>query len=91
MPEQTNQKVQDKPDQDKQDQKKQGSEAAAPDRPAIPLSASHLLVNGPRDHTVSSEIQRELASADRVDLLVSVLKWPGWRLLRDEVRQLEGG
>jgi hypothetical protein len=53
------------------------ADTAAPERPAIPLSASHLLVNGPRDHTVSSEVQRELSSADRVDLLVSFLKWPG--------------
>ena len=71
-------------------------EATAPTRPSIPLASSHLLINGPRDHTVSSEIKRELASADRVDLLVSFLKWSGWRLLRDEARRflhhrLEGG
>jgi superfamily II DNA or RNA helicase/HKD family nuclease len=62
-------------------------EAAAPQRPSIPLASSHLLINGPRDHTVSSEIKRELASADRVDLLVSFLKFSGWRLLRDDVRR----
>ena len=61
-------------------------EAAAPQRPSIPLASSHLLINSPRDHTVSSEIKRELASADRVDLLISFLKWSGWRLLRDEAR-----
>jgi hypothetical protein len=59
-------------------------EATSPTRPSIPLASSHLLINGPRDHTVSSEIKRELASADRIDLLVSFLKWSGWRLLRDE-------
>jgi len=59
----------------------------APLRPSIPLASSHLLINGPRDHTVSSEIKRELASSDRVDLLVSFLKWLGWRLLRDEARR----
>ena len=62
-------------------------EAAAPERPSIPLAASALLVNGPRDHTVSSEVQLELASADRVDLLVSFLKWSGLRLLRDRLRR----
>jgi hypothetical protein len=36
---------------------------------------------------VSSEIKRELASADRVDLLVSFLKFSGWRLLRDDIRR----
>jgi superfamily II DNA or RNA helicase len=64
------------------------AEVAAPDRPAIPLSASHLLVNSPRDPTISSEIRRELDSADRVDLLVSFLKWSGWRLIRDPIRRL---
>ena len=53
-------------------------EATAPQRPSIPLASPHLLINGPRDHTVSSEIKRELASADRVDLLVSFLKFSGW-------------
>jgi HKD family nuclease len=62
-------------------------EATAPQRPSIPLVSSHLLINGPRDHTVSSEIKREFASADRVDLLVSFLKWSGWRLLRDQARR----
>jgi len=62
-------------------------EATSPERPSIPLASSHLLINGPRDHTVSSEIKRELASADRVDLLVSFLKWSGWRLLRDQARR----
>ncbi len=56
-------------------------------RPSIPLASTHLLINGPRDRTVSSEIERELGSVDRVDLLVSFLKWSGWRLLRDPVRR----
>ncbi len=59
----------------------------APERPGIPLSVSHLLVNGPRDRGIVSELVRELASADRVALLVSFLKWSGWRLLREPVQQ----
>jgi len=62
-------------------------EGTTPQRPSIPLASSHLLINGPRDHTVSSEIKREFASADRIDLLVSFLKWSGWRLLRDLARR----
>lgn len=42
-----------------------------PTRPHVPLSESELLVNGRRDLRVGSEINRELASADRVDLLCS--------------------
>ena len=62
-------------------------EPSSPTRPSIPLASTHLLINGPRDRTVSSEIERELGSVDRVDLLVSFLKWSGWRLLRDPVRR----
>jgi superfamily II DNA or RNA helicase/HKD family nuclease len=55
--------------------------AAPPPRPRIPLRSSDLLVNGPRDLRIGAEIQRELCSADRVDLLVSFLKWSGVRVL----------
>ncbi len=34
-------------------------EATSPQRPSIPLSSSHLLINGPRDHKVNSEIKRD--------------------------------
>ena len=60
---------------------------AALERPTIPLSVSHLLVNGPRDRTIHAAVDSELASADRVDLLISFLKWTGWRLLRDRIRR----
>ncbi len=55
-------------------------------RPSLPLRHSDLLVNGPRDLRVGNEVRRELASADRVDLLVSFVKWTGVRLLKDELR-----
>ncbi len=58
-----------------------------PPSPSIPLSASDLLVNGPRDLNVGPEIRKELASADRVDLLCSFLKWSGLLRIRDEVRE----
>jgi len=56
-------------------------------RPSLPLRHSDLLVNGPRDLRVGNEVRRELASADRVDLLLSFVKWSGIRLLRDELRE----
>jgi superfamily II DNA or RNA helicase/HKD family nuclease len=55
-------------------------------RPSIPLRHSDLLVNGPKDLRVGREIQRELASADRVDVLVSFVKWTGFVELRDALR-----
>lgn len=47
-------------------------------RPGIPLRHSDLIVNGPRDLRVGLEMARELASADRVDLLMSFVKWSGF-------------
>lgn len=55
-------------------------------RPSIPLRHSDLIVNGPKDLRVGREIQRELASADRVDVLVSFVKWTGFVELRDALR-----
>ncbi len=54
-------------------------------RPTLPLRQSDLLVNGPRDLRIGHEVRLELASADRVDLLVSFVKWSGFRLLRPEL------
>ena len=51
-------------------------------RPGIPLRHSELIVNGPRDLRVGLEITRELPSADRVDLLMSFVKWSGFVELR---------
>jgi superfamily II DNA or RNA helicase/HKD family nuclease len=48
-----------------------------PVAPAIPLTLSDLLVNGRHDLRLGSEVVRELASADSVDLLCSFLKWSG--------------
>jgi superfamily II DNA or RNA helicase len=59
-----------------------------PIRPEIPLATSDLLVNGRHDLSIGPEVIRELASADRVDLLCSFLKWSGFRVLRDALREL---
>ncbi len=55
-------------------------------RPKLPLRQSDLLVNGPRDLRIGKEIPLELASADRVDLLVSFVKWSGITVLRPDLR-----
>lgn len=61
---------------------------AAPARPGIPLAQSALLVNAPREHRVGTELALELASADRVDLLCSFVKWSGYVRLRDALKAL---
>lgn len=57
-------------------------------RPSIPLRHSDLIVNGPQDLRIGREIKRELASADRVDVLVSFVKWSGFIELREAFRAL---
>ena len=60
----------------------------SPVRPHIPLATSDLIVNGHHDIALGPEVKRELASADRVDLLCSFLKWSGFRLMQDELARL---
>ena len=65
-----------------------GMASVLPVRPGIPLGESALLVNARHEHRVGSEIERELASADRVDLICSFLKWSGYRLLEPAIARL---
>jgi hypothetical protein len=51
-----------------------------PPRPEVPLTASALLVNGPGQPRIGTEVQRELASADNVDLLCAFVRWAGVRV-----------
>lgn len=60
----------------------------APPRPEIPLATSDLLTNSYHDLSLGPELKRELASADRVDLLCSFLKWSGFRLVQDALAEL---
>lgn len=62
-----------------------------PDRPEVPLSASALLVNGREQPGIGTEVRRELASADRVDLLCAFVKWHGLRVLEDAIEDLTAG
>lgn len=57
------------------------------ERPSIPLRNSDLIVNGPRDLRVGHELQHELVSADRVDVIVSFLKWSGLRVILPQLRR----
>lgn len=51
--------------------------------PETPLSESALLVNASGEPSLASELGRELATADRVDLLCAFVKWSGLRVLLD--------
>lgn len=58
------------------------------ERPEVPLSASALLVNGRDQPRIGTEVQRELESADRVDLLCAFVKWHGLRVIEDDIEAL---
>lgn len=71
----------------------EGLDPAAPlpaplPRPSVPLAQSALLMNARGQPNIGGEVERELASADRVDLLCAFVKWHGVRLIEDAVRTL---
>lgn len=58
-------------------------------RPATPLSDAALLTNAQGEPSVGHEIIAELASADRVDVIMAFVKWYGLRLLEDRLREIK--
>ncbi|GGI08727.1 DUF3427 domain-containing protein [Egicoccus halophilus] len=54
--------------------------------PDIPLSQHDLLVNARGEPHLAAELKKELASADRIDLIVAFVRWYGVRLVVDELR-----
>jgi superfamily II DNA or RNA helicase len=58
-------------------------------RPAMPLSDTALLTNTKDEPSLGAELQAEIASADRVDLLCAFVKWHGMRLLTDQLDDLK--
>ena len=62
-------------------------DAAVP-RPDTPLARSALLTGARLDPSLASQLSKEFATADRVDILCSFIKWSGIRLLMDALREL---
>lgn len=60
----------------------------APRRPATPLSDVALLTNTRDEPNMASEIARELASADRVDLLCAFIRFAGISVISRELERL---
>ena len=50
--------------------------------PLVPLSAADLLVNARGEPSVGAAIEREIHSADRIDLLCAFVRWNGLRVMR---------
>jgi superfamily II DNA or RNA helicase/HKD family nuclease len=59
---------------------------AKPERPDTPLALGCLLAGTRLDPSLVSQLRKELASADRVDILCSFIKWSGIRILEDDLR-----
>lgn len=57
-------------------------------RPDTPLARSALLTGTRHDPSLVSQLNKEFAQADRVDILCSFIKWSGTRLLMDSLREL---
>jgi len=67
-----------------------GNENVAPSRssrPVTPLSQSSLFTGSAHEPSLIQELRAEILSADRIDILVSFIKWSGIRLLMGELRQ----
>lgn len=64
------------------------STAEMPPRPLTSLSEPALLTNASEDPNLKHELEAELPSADRVDLLCAFVRWSGLRLLVPALRKL---
>ncbi|MHB1557217.1 MAG: DUF3427 domain-containing protein [Isosphaeraceae bacterium] len=61
-----------------------------PERPDTPLALGCLLAGTRLDPSLVSQVRKELASADRVDILCSFIKWSGVRILKDDLEAFAG-
>ena len=58
-----------------------------PQKPETPMSIGSLLTGTRRDPSLISQVKREIISANKIDMLVSFIKWSGIMLLKEQLEE----